>query len=168
MKTSLAAFSLSLGLFGAASVISSPAVADNILVTNDGDIWKLGEKAESPLLVEVKKGDVIEFKIASGGHGVMTLTGPGDKFPPPAPELVLACGEQADAKPNHVMREVECGASSLFGKRLTAPMKLEVVDKFQSDVNFWCIFHTGDMWGTFKLKADTPPTPTPAAAPARQ
>ena len=31
-------------------------------------------------------------------------------------------------------------------------MKLEILDKFQNDVNFWCVIHLSGMTGTLKLK----------------
>ena len=53
--------------------------------------------------------------------------------------------------PNHVLREVECGRSR-FNAELLPSVKLQVMDNFQADVNFWCIIHLSDMWGTLKLK----------------
>ena len=152
MRTSLGAVFLSLTLLGAGSLVPCPARADNILITNQGTKWKLGNTAASPLPVEVKKGDVIEFRLATPGHGVVTLDKPGND--PNAAEnlqLVLACGEDPNTKPNHVLREVECGRSR-FNVELLPSVKLQVMDNFQADVNFWCIIHLSDMWGTLKLK----------------
>jgi hypothetical protein len=64
----------------------------------------------------------------------------------------LACGEDANAKPNAVLREIECGAASQFGVAFTGSMELEVLNAFTSDTNFWCVIHQFGMTGTFKLK----------------
>jgi hypothetical protein len=152
MRTLLGAVLLPLGLLGAGSLVPGSARADNIVITNQGAKWRLAPNpGVSPLSVDVKKGDVIQFKLASLGHGVVTLDKPGDQNPSPALQLVLACGEDPKTKPDHVLREVECGASR-FNVELTASIKLEVTDKFQADVPFWCVIHTSDMWGTLKLK----------------
>jgi hypothetical protein len=29
-------------------------------------------------------------------------------------------------------------------------MKLKVLDKFQSDIHFWCVIHRSGMWGTIR------------------
>jgi hypothetical protein len=150
MRTSHALFFLVI-LFGTSLLDLKQAVAKNILIENQGAKWKLGGTAVSPLPVnDVEKGDVLEFKI-TGTHGVVTLDKPGNQSPSPALDLVLTCGEDTNSKPNHVLREVECGAGSQFNK-VTASLKLEVTDKFQSDVHFWCIIHKAGMWGTIKLK----------------
>ena len=153
MRTSLSAVLLSLGLLGAGLLAPGPTRADNIVITNQGAKWRLAPNpGVSPLPVEVKKGDVIEFRLASLGHGVVTLDKPGSD--PNAAEnlqLVLACGEDPNTKPNHVLREVECGRSR-FNAELLPSVKLQVMDNFQADVNFWCIIHLSDMWGTLKLK----------------
>jgi hypothetical protein len=153
MRTLPGAVLLSLGLLGAGLLAAGPAQADNIVITNAGDKWRLAPNpAVSPLQVEVKKGDVIEFRLATLGHGVVTLDKPGSD--PTAAEnlqLVLACGEDPNTKPNYVLREVECGRSR-FNAVLLPSVKLQVMDNFQADVHFWCIIHLSDMWGTLKLK----------------
>lgn len=152
MRTSHIAVLLMVSLLGVGSTVLDQARADNILIENEDAEWKLGGgKPANPLPFEAKKADVIEFRV-TGPHGVVTLDKPGDQMPSPDLQLVLACGEDPSSKPNHVLREVECGSSSLFNKVLTAPMKLEVTDRFQSDVHFWCIIHKRGMWGTIKLK----------------
>ena len=173
MRTSDIALLLGVSLLGVGSTVQ--ARADNILIENQGSKWKLGTNAASPLPVAAKKGDVIEFKV-TGPHGVVTLDKPvpppGTPAPPaPVPDLtlVLACGEDAASKPNAVLREIECGAASKFNKLLTAPMKLEVTDKFAADVHFWCIVHKAGMWGTIKLAAAAlPPPPPPPGPPPQQ
>ena len=66
---------------------------------------------------------------------------------------VLACGEDKATKPNAVLREIECGAKSNFGIAFRGSMKLEVLDTFKSDVNFWCVVHQFGMTGTLKLES---------------
>jgi hypothetical protein len=150
MRTSCITALLAATLVAAIGPSADQARADNILVENDGSKWKLGSTVANPLIVPAKKGDVIEFKVA-GPHGVVTLNKPGNQAPAPALDLVLACGEDPKTKPNHVLREVECGpGGSQFNKVLKAPMKLEVLDKLQGEVHFWCIIHKVGMWGTFK------------------
>jgi hypothetical protein len=153
MRTSLTVALLSLDLLACSLLAHGEARADNILITNQGSKWRLAPNpGVNPLPVEVKKGDVIEFRLAGLGHGIVTLNKPGSD--PNAAEnlqLVLACGEDPSSKPNHVLREVECGLSR-FNAELIPSVKLQVTDNFQADVNFWCIIHLSDMWGTFKLK----------------
>ena len=150
---------LALSLFGVGSLVSGPARADNLLIQNQLSKWKLGSSpAANPLPVEVRKGDVIEFKV-TGPHGIVTIDKPGDQMPAPALDLVLSCGEDPGSKPNAVLRELECGAASKFNKVLTSPMKLEVTEKFQGDIHFWCIVHKQGMWGTLKLKTKTAAEP---------
>ena len=152
MRTSLGAVLLSLGLLGASSLVAAPARAENILITNQGNLWRLGSApGVSPLNVNVKKGDVIEFKLATLGHGVVTLDKPGNQNPSAALQLVLACGEDPTTKPNHVLKELDCVVRSRFNAQLIASVKFEVTDKFSADVPFWCVVHLEDMWGTFKL-----------------
>lgn len=139
-------------LLGSASLGFNQAWAKTILIENQGAKWKLGGTAVSPLPVnDVEKGDIIEFKI-NGTHGVVTLDKPGNQTPSPKLDLVLACGEDPSSKPNAVLRETECGATSQFNK-VTTSVKFEVTDKFQGDVHFWCIIHKSEMWGTFKLRS---------------
>jgi hypothetical protein len=154
MRTSRSAVLLSLSLLGGGLLVPGPARADNILIMNQGSKWRLGNTPVNPLpvslSVEVKKGDVIEFTLATLGHGVVTLDKPGSD--PNATEnlkLVLACGEDPESKKDHVLREVECSG---FNAELIPSMKLQVTDKFQADVHFWCTIHTSGMWGTLKLK----------------
>jgi hypothetical protein len=151
MRMSRNAAVMTLGLLGS-GLLSESARADNILIQNQGAQWKLGTTVANPLPVEVKKGDVLEFRV-TGNHGVVTISKPGDQSPSAAPELVLACGQNPGQEPKYPLREIECDAGSKFNVApLRGSLKLEVTDKFQDDVNFWCIIHEVDMWGTFKLQ----------------
>jgi plastocyanin len=98
----------------------------------------------APLLVKAAKGDVLQITLTGGTHGFVTLDKPGNQTPSPKLDLVQACGEN---KPDAVFREMECG--SQFNKQL-GMLKLEVTDKFQGEVHFWCIFHKSGMWGTIQ------------------
>jgi hypothetical protein len=124
--------------------------------------WKSGGQESTtdgaPLVVEVAKGDIIDFQIPAGPipHGVVTIDKPASEGnAQDAPQLVLACGEDSASKPDAVLQEVECGAASQFAKRYTGSMKLEVLDKFVADTHFWCIIHFDGMWGLLKLKPKT-------------
>ena len=147
---------LAVGCLGGVAAFPAHARADYIVIENQGTKWKKsGGSPANPLIVEVKKGDMIEIKV-TGPHGFVTLDKKGNESPSQALNLVLACGEDPQAKPNAVLREV-CSRfkQQLAAGQLTpAPTSLvfEVMDRFQSDVHFWCIVHLEDMWGTFKLR----------------
>ena len=150
MQMSRNAAVLLLGLFGGGS-FSGSVSAETIPIQNQGAKWKLGTTVANPLPVEVKQGDVLEFKV-TGNHGVVTIDKPGDQNPSAVPELVLACGQTAGASKTP-LREIECGDSSKFNiSPLTGSLKLEITDSFQGTVYFWCIVHESMMWGTIKLK----------------
>jgi hypothetical protein len=110
----------------------------------------------NPLVVAVRKGDILEIRVPGGVHGMVTLDRKGSETSPRPNELrtlVQTCGEDAPAKPNAVFREIECqGGTSNFAKRFVGVMKLEVLDAFQNEVYFWCVEHTSEMWGTIQLK----------------
>lgn len=106
-----------------------------------------------PLVVgDLKIGDIVEVQIPRAPHGFVTIKkNPGA----PATEIkdpVLACGEASSAKPNAVLKEIDCGAESKFGVKYVGSMKLEVLSTFKDDVDFWCVVHTDAMTGTLKLK----------------
>jgi hypothetical protein len=139
------------------STFSAQALGDNIPLENQGAKWKSGGTAASPLIVQAQKGDVIEIKVM-GPHAFVTLDKKGNESPSQKLDLVLACGEDQATKPNAALREMDCGSGgSIFKKQLedeqlTGPMRLEVTDKFQADVHFWCVVHQSGMWGTFRPK----------------
>ena len=106
MRTSHYSVLLALSLFGVGSLVSGPARADNILIQNQLSKWKLGSSpAANPLPVEVRKGDVIEFRV-TGPHGVVTIDKPGDQMPAPALDLVLVAARTP------VPSQTPCFASS--------------------------------------------------------
>jgi hypothetical protein len=112
----------------------------------------------TPLVVsDLKVGDVVEIQIDPGPipHGFVTIKAITN-LPPTENEtkdLILACGENKNAKPNAVLQELDCGAGTKFGVRFTGSMRLEVLDTFKTDVHFWCVVHHFGMTGTLKLKA---------------
>jgi hypothetical protein len=52
-----------------------------------------------------------------------------------------------------VLRELDCGGQSKFGVKFTGSMRLEVLNTFKDEVNFWCVVHHAAMAGTLTLKA---------------
>jgi hypothetical protein len=129
----------------------SRAVADTVLIEATPNVtWRSGGMQSgadgTPLVVQAKAGDVLEIRLVGGQHGFVTLDKKGTDNPSIALNLVQACGETPQAKPAAVFRETEC---SQFNKRLGI-MKLEVLDRFQSEVHFWCLIHQSAMWGTIK------------------
>ncbi|MDE5464929.1 hypothetical protein [Bradyrhizobium sp. CSS354] len=134
------------------------SAADTHVIGVQGLAWTYKDKkstASTPLTVDdLKVGDIVEVQIPSGPvhHGFVTLKrtdgGPAieDKSP------VLACGEDATAKPNAVLRELDCnGTTSKFGVAFTGSLRLEVTDKFKDPVDFFCVIHKGGMPGVLKL-----------------
>jgi hypothetical protein len=155
---------LCVGISTMISFANTSAGADTHVISATQDItWKSdGQESAGigvPLGVEVKKGDTIDIQIPKGDapHGFVTIDKRGDAMPARAEGLVLACGENPTTKPDAVLKEIGCvtGTPSVFGKIFTSPsstLKLEVLDKFQADINFWCVVHKKQMWGMIKLK----------------
>jgi hypothetical protein len=145
------------------ALTGSIARADTIAIAATGDItWSSGKQQSTtdgkPLVVTVKKGDILEIQIPpnAGPHGLVTINKGGMESDAAEERgYVQACGQQPaskDAKVQPVLREIECsGTSSNFGKEFVGTFKLEVLQTFQ-DVNFWCVLHQGGMWGTLKLQ----------------
>src|SRR5262245_29548024 len=151
MKTSYVGVLVIVGFLGGATAFPEGGRAENIPITATANTWMSGNSqsggTDTPLIVQAKEGDVLEIIVMDGQHGFVTLDKEGNKSPSVAPNFVLACGETPQSKPDAVFREVEC---SRFGKPLLANMKLEVLDKFQSDVHYWCIIHQDQMWGSIR------------------
>jgi hypothetical protein len=145
------------------SFTSTSARADShVIVGNPNKTWTSEGRQSTvngdPLVVEVKKGDTLEIQIPAGGrvpHGFVTINKKADENPTEATGLVLACGEDQRSKPDAVLRETGCtGKPTNFGNEdgFTGSLRLEILDNFRSDVNYWCVIHTAIMWGTIKLK----------------
>jgi hypothetical protein len=102
----------------------------------------------TPVMVDdLAVGDILDIEIPQGNHGfVTTKNGTVDK------EFVVACGEDAKTKPNAVLQEINCGATSQFGQSITGGMQLVVLPTFQNETDFWCVVHLGMMPGVLKLK----------------
>jgi hypothetical protein len=161
MRKSLAALAL-----GAIVTYASPSVAadTHVIKSDSTPAWTSDGKAPSktdgtPLVIDdLKIGDIIDIQIASGfpQHGVIAIKQLAN-VPPAQNEIrdpvtnpVWACGQaKSDAA---VLREIECGAASKFGVKYAGSMKLEVMDTFKGDINFWCVVHHFMMTGTLKLK----------------
>ncbi len=148
---------------------TSASAATHVIVGTKDTTWQAETPTQHsttggvPLVVEVKKGDMIDilvpfpFLIQNRPHGFVTINKKGTENPDLALGLVLACGEDPTSKPTAVLREVGCitGTPSNFGDKpggFVGSLKLEVRDNFQADTNFWCSVHTNTMWGTIKLK----------------
>jgi hypothetical protein len=111
---------------------------------------------KKPLMVDdLKIGDIIEIQIppAAIPHGFITVKKDANAPPVESKDFVVACGEDKNAKPNAVLRELDCTAASKFGVKYTGSMRLEVLNTFKDPVNFWCVVHRAAMPGVLKLKA---------------
>jgi hypothetical protein len=161
MRKSLAAFIVIGSALGGIVTSLAPAdAADPRVIKAVRLVWtsngQSSQQDGTPLIVDgLSVGDVIDVQIGPGiAHGLVTIkqiVNPPDDNE--AKDLVLACGEDKAAKPNAVLQEIECGATSNFGIPYRGSMKLQVLDTFTSDVNFWCVVHVGMMTGTLKLKS---------------
>ncbi|SRR6266568_6884126 len=162
MRKSLAALFIGgCSVLGATFAYVSPVLAETRVITAMRPVaWASNgqssdEDTGTPLIVgDLNIGDVIDVQISGGNpHGFVTVK---QLVKPPADnearELVLACGEDKTKKPNAVLREIECGPASHFGEEFKGSMKLEILDTFKDDVNFWCVIHLSGMTGTLKLK----------------
>jgi hypothetical protein len=163
-KSSAISFAVCLVLVAvtAAGNTNLAAAADTHTIKATSQItWTYNDQASkrdgTPLVVDdLKVGDVVEIQIDPGpiSHGFVTIKMIAN-LPPSENEtkdLVLACGENKNAKPNAVLQELDCGAGSKFGVRFTGSMRLEVLDTFKAETNFWCVVHHFGMTGTLKLK----------------
>lgn len=136
---------------------SAADAADTFVIGTQGIAWTYKEKKSTPttplVVDELKIGDVVEVKIAGAiPHGIVTIKRSGGAPPAEDKSFVLACGEDKSAKPNAVLREIECGATSKFGIAFTGSMRLEIMDTFKDPVDFYCVIHFAGMAGTLKLK----------------
>jgi hypothetical protein len=120
--------------------------------------WTYKDKKSTPttplVVDDLQVGDIIEVQVPGPfSHGFITIKTSAGGAPTEIKDPVLACGEAASSKPNAVLRETDCGATSQFGKDLNnATVRLEVLATFKSDIDFWCTVHKGGMTGTLKLK----------------
>ena len=158
MRNSSMLLSASCLVFGGFLTCPGAAVAaDTFVIGTQGIAWTYKEKKSTPAIPlvvdELKKGDVVEVKITGAiPHGIVTIKRSGGAAPVEDKSFVLACGEDKSAKPNAVLREIECGAASKFGVAYTGSMRLEVMDTFKDPVDFYCVVHFAGMAGTLKLK----------------
>ncbi len=159
MRKSLAAFIGVWSVLGATFAVVGPVVADTRVIKAMRPVaWTSNGQSSghdgTPLIVgDLNVGDVIDVQISGPNpHGFVTIKQLADNGDNEARDLVLACGEDKATKPNAVLREIECGAASQFGMEFQGSMKLEILDTFKNDVNFWCVIHLSGMTGTLKLK----------------
>jgi hypothetical protein len=158
MRKTLAAYLVIGSALGGIATSAGPAAAADTRVIKAVSLsWTSnGQSSDdgTPLIVDgLNVGDVIDIQIGPGiSHGFITIKQLADVPDNEIKDPVLACGEDKAAKPNAVLRETECGISSNFGIAFRGSMKLEVLDTFKSDVNFWCVVHQFGMTGTLKRK----------------
>jgi hypothetical protein len=153
-------------IFSVASIIfaailmnaSSGVAADTHVIGVEGFAWTykgVKSTASTPLAVDdLKIGDVVEVQIPAGPvhHGFITIKQTGGGPPVEDKSPVLACGEDKTAKPNAVLRELDCsGAASKFGVAFTGSLRLEVMNTFKDPANFYCVIHKTAMPGVLKL-----------------
>jgi hypothetical protein len=134
-------------------VTAAGASAETHVITTKNFNWSYKGQASQLIRVDdLKVGDIIDVQIAGAiPHGFTTIK----KDPPPIVAIddpVIKCGEADSAKPNAVLREIECAEKSRFGLRFVGSMKLEVLPKFSGEVPFWCVVHTAGMQGILKLQ----------------
>jgi hypothetical protein len=136
---------------------TSLAADTHVIVGTQQITWTYqGQKSTptKPLIVDdLKKGDIVEIKIDPGPipHGFITVKKTGNAPPVETKDLVWACG-QGSQPPNAVLREMDCGGASKIGVQFKGSMRLEVLDTFKDDTDFWCVVHHARMAGTLKLK----------------
>ena len=149
MRTSLAAFIGVWSVLGATFAVVSPVVADTRVIKAMRPVaWTSNGQSSGHDGTPLNVGDVIDVQISGPNpHGFVTIKQLADNGDNEARDLVLACGEDKATKPNAVLREIECGAASQFGIEFQGSMKLEILDTFKNDVNFWCVIHLSGMTG---------------------
>jgi hypothetical protein len=108
----------------------------------------------NPIMVDdLKPGDIVEVQVPGGTHGFITIMKKAAAAPTEITDPVWACNEAEGSKPNAVLREIECGATSKFNVLFVGSLKLEVLPKFRDPIDFYCKQHRTAMPGTLKLKA---------------
>jgi hypothetical protein len=147
--------------FGVTLTCASPGSAADMHVIGIGDddfSWTYKDKVSAPnnplAVDDLKIGDTVEVRIPEDrSHGFVTIK--RSAGPPPTAAVdkspVLACGENASSKPNAVLRELDCGATSKFGIAFTGSLRLEVMNTFKDPVDFYCVIHKNGMPGVLKL-----------------
>jgi hypothetical protein len=157
MKRPLTQSSVACVVFVAVITCSSAGfAAETHVIGTQGTAWTYKDKKSTPavpLPIDVLKiGDIVEVKIAGPiPHGIVTIKRSNGAPPVEDKSPVLACGEDKTAKPNAVLREIDCGAASKFGVTFTGSLQLEVMDTFKDPVDFYCVIHKAGMAGVLKL-----------------
>lgn len=136
---------------------TSFAADTHVIVATQQVTWTYNGKTSTrntPLVVDdLKIGDIIEVQIPAGpiDHGFITIRKAANG-PVESKDLVLACGDNKNSKPNAVLQEINCGPSSKFGVITTGNMQLQVLGTFKDETDFWCVRHKQFMSGVLKLK----------------
>jgi hypothetical protein len=130
--------------------------ADTHVIGTQGVAWTYKDKKSTPTtplaVDDLKIGDIVEVHVAGPiPHGFITIKQNGGGPPVEDKSPVLACGEDNAAKPNAVLRELDCGATSIFGVAFTGSLRLEVMNTFKDPVDFYCVIHKAGMPGLLKL-----------------
>jgi hypothetical protein len=109
--------------------------------------------ARAPIVADgLKVGDIVEIQIPAGPipHGFAAIKKAGNSSTE-TKDPILACGEDPKSKPNAVLRETDCSGASKVGVTFKGSLKLEVMDTFKDDLNFWCVVHRAAMPGVIKV-----------------
>lgn len=109
--------------------------------------------ARAPVVIDgLKAGDIVEIQVPAGPipHGFAALKKAGNSSTE-TKDAILACGEDAKSKPNAVLRETDCSGASKVGVTFKGSLKLEVLDTFKDDLDFWCVVHRAAMPGVIKV-----------------
>jgi hypothetical protein len=135
---------------------STGFAANTHVIGTQGIAWTYKDKKSTPaapvLIDDLKLGDIVDVQIAGAiPHGIVTIKRSDGAPPAEDKSPVLACGEDKSAKPNAVLREIDCGVASKFGVAFTGSLRLEIMDTFKDPVDFFCVIHHAGMPGVFKL-----------------
>jgi len=145
-------FALSLGVLLAAD--SSVAAVTHVVSATRARKWSYkGQAAQITIVGDLEAGDVVEVQVPEGiPHGFTAIKKDGEKVTE-IDNVVLKCGEDANAKPDAVLKEAGCvDGKSQYGIQFKGSMSLEVLPGFHDDVPFWCVVHTEMMQGVLRLK----------------
>jgi hypothetical protein len=147
-----------IGICLACGLTASSFAADtNVIVGSQQTVaWTSKGKsstARAPIVADgLKVGDIVEIQVPAGPipHGFAALKKAGNSSTE-TKDPILACGEDPKSKPNAVLRETDCSGASKVGVTYKGSLKLEVMDTFKDDLNFWCVVHRAAMPGVIKV-----------------
>jgi hypothetical protein len=145
-------------LLASALAFGAPAFAadTHVVVAHSNLTWTYNGQtsaADHPVAVDdLKVGDIVEIQVPSGPHGFITIKRGAAGAITEIRDPVIACGEAEGSKPNAVLKEIDCGATSKFGVAYKGSLKLVVLATFKDPVDFYCFVHKAAMPGALKLK----------------